>query len=294
MDPYKERRNLTFEQAEGIEPLPQQLALGDLSERARVRLWKVLYDSLVKHRRYSSTGYGGPWLEDPWKTILYDKHVLRDDQYADEFESEFDELLAELREEVEDGTYAKVLGLFQFILQHPKRPPGFDQGVQSALTSSMAAYRVIGGSLIVPIASDEEATAIARAFADLRITEFNGARRHLSSAAEHLTQGRWADSIRESIHAVGAVARTLAPDANTLDPALAKLSGAGHIHPALRAGFGKLYGYTNDNGGIRHEILGTGQAKVDETDALYMFGACAAFVSYLIGRARADGLLKAR
>jgi hypothetical protein len=32
-------------------------------------------------------------------------------------------------------------------------------------------------------------------------------------------------------------------------------------------------------------------ANVDETDALFMIGACAAFVSYLIGKARSADLL---
>jgi hypothetical protein len=33
------------------------------------------------------------------------------------------------------------------------------------------------------------------------------------------------------------------------------------------------------------------QAQVDETDALYMLGSCAAFVSYLINKARQAGVL---
>jgi hypothetical protein len=32
-------------------------------------------------------------------------------------------------------------------------------------------------------------------------------------------------------------------------------------------------------------------AKVDETDALFLLGACAAFVSYVLNKARSTGLL---
>ncbi|MDI3562541.1 hypothetical protein [Bradyrhizobium sp. Arg816] len=59
----------------------------------------------------------------------------------------------------------------------------------------------------------------------------------------------------------------------------------------MKNGFNSLYNYTSDEKGIRHALLDDSAAKVDETDALFMFGACAAFVSYLIGKARANGLL---
>ena len=61
------------------------------------------------------------------------------------------------------------------------------------------------------------------------------------------------------------------------------------IHPALEAGFQKLYAYTSDEHGIRHALNRDG-ANVDEADAIFMLGACASFVSYLIGKARGGGL----
>jgi hypothetical protein len=59
----------------------------------------------------------------------------------------------------------------------------------------------------------------------------------------------------------------------------------------MKAGFGSLYGFTGDAKGIRHPLLESAAAQVDETDALFMIGACAAFVSYLINKARAAGLV---
>ena len=88
--------------------------------------------------------------------------------------------------------------------------------------------------------------------------------------------------LRESIHAVESVARKLDPDSTTLGPALNALAKRGTIHPALRDGFSKLYGFTSDQEGVRHALLEGASPEVDEADALYMFGACAAFVSYLI------------
>jgi hypothetical protein len=60
---------------------------------------------------------------------------------------------------------------------------------------------------------------------------------------------------------------------------------------ARDGGFGSLYGFTSDEDGIRHPLLDSVAAQVDETDALFMIGACAAFVSYLINKASTAGLL---
>jgi hypothetical protein len=116
--------------------------------------------------------------------------------------------------------------------------------------------------------------------------EFHGARAHLRNAGSELTAGNYADSIRESIQAVESVARVLEPSAKSLAPALAKLEKSVRIHHNLQAGFGQLYNFTSDEKGIRHQLLDKLGAKVDETDALYMLGSCAAFVSYLINKAR--------
>jgi hypothetical protein len=129
-----------------------------------------------------------------------------------------------------------------------------------------------------------------RAFADLEATEFHGARQHLRNAGEELTNGNNAGSIRESIHAVESVVRTLEQDGD-FAKALAKLDAKVKIHGAMKIGFDKLYGFSSDEKGIRHSLLDQSAAKVDEVDALFMIGACAAFVSYLINKSRAAGLL---
>ena len=77
----------------------------------------------------------------------------------------------------------------------------------------------------------------------------------------------------------------------TLEPALEALTKHVEIHPALKSGFGKIYGYTSDEQGVRHALL-EGTAKVDLEDAGFMLGACASFATYLVGKARKAGLIK--
>ena len=90
---------------------------------------------------------------------------------------------------------------------------------------------------------------------------------------------------------VESVARVLDQKSSSLRGALARIESKAKIHPALKDSFGKLYGFTSDEKGIRHPLLDEPVGNVDETDALFMIGACAAFVSYLINKARAADLL---
>jgi hypothetical protein len=98
-------------------------------------------------------------------------------------------------------------------------------------------------------------------------------------------------AIREAVHAVESVARVLTGNPKaTISDALGVLKKEERIHPALEAAFQKLYAYTSDEHGLRH-ALNKEEADVDEPDAMYMVGSCAAFVTYLIGKARKYRLL---
>jgi hypothetical protein len=97
-DPYADRKKLTFAQAEGVEPLPTQLALGVLSQRLRARLWNPVHLSLKSAEDDAHFVGGGSFLRQPWEVILYRKHVFRDDRMADQFVNSFDLLSADLKE----------------------------------------------------------------------------------------------------------------------------------------------------------------------------------------------------
>ena len=93
------------------------------------------------------------------------------------------------------------------------------------------------------------------------------------------------------MHAVESVARLLDPGASkTLGPALASLEKSGHLHPALKDAFSKLYGYTSDEEGIRHSLVFQSQSPAGRDEAVFMLGACASFASYLWRRHQAGSL----
>jgi len=149
---------------------------------------------------------------------------------------------------------------------------------------------VIDNEVLCPIGSETDARSITKAFADLKQAGLAGSREHLRSAAAELTAGNFAGTVRESIHAVESAVRVLEPSGD-FSKALSKLEQKTNIHGALKKGFLSLYGFSSDEQGIRHPLLDKEAPSVDEADAMFMIGACSAFLSYLINKSRAAGLL---
>jgi hypothetical protein len=287
---YTDRKKLTFEQAEGAAPLPTQLLPKELTKELRARLWQVLYLELSENIERDDHRYPS-YFQGRWLTILKDKYVFRDHEMIDGFQNRALDHIEAMKHQFSRGSYLQVFGLIQFFLRHPACPHDFWMGFEAVLRDCRAAYCIFDCNTIIPVTSDEDRVALERAFADVAVSEFKGARAHLRNAGSELSNGHYAASIRESIHAVESVARVLEPSAATLTPALAALSTKVRIHPALKSGFSNLYGYTSDEKGVRHALIDGAAADVDEADALYMLGACASFVSYLINKARDSGLL---
>jgi hypothetical protein len=65
---HNERKQLTFEQAEGAAPLPTQLRPGEISPPLRAKLWEPIFDHLLFTKQ--SAGYvGAVFLGSPWSRI---------------------------------------------------------------------------------------------------------------------------------------------------------------------------------------------------------------------------------
>ncbi len=83
------------------------------------------------------------------------------------------------------------------------------------------------------------------------------------------------------------MARQLDPKGGkSFDEAMKALEDRVRIHPALRKAFGGLYGYTSDEQGIRHALLDKPESPVGRDEAVFMLGACASFVTYLLSKSR--------
>jgi hypothetical protein len=279
-----DRKLVSFEQAEGRAPLPTQLALKKLSPQLRAQLFFV-FDMHVLPRRGDHT------VAEPWNAILKAEFVFHQNRFSSEYISLHFQQIRRIQTIIENGDYVEVFGFIEWILRFNYTPAAFRKHIADVLVNCHAAYRVVDGDTIAPITDPTEAAALEAALKSARAVGITGAYAHLRSSIEAATAGKYPDCVREAIHAVEAVAVQLAPGSTTLGPALVKLEKAGAIHEAMKKGFSALYGYASDEKGIRHSLLDQDAANVDEADALFMLGACASFVSYLIAKGRLAGLL---
>ena len=286
-----DRTKMTFSQAEGLEPLPRRLELGDISSGTRSILWNIFY-ILLKRASHKPTVEPPLLTYAPWPEILEHWHIVGCNLPADEYSNGLRENIETVKNVILHGAFNEVFDFIQFVLRHHACPYEFSGRIKSILERTLTAYSVMDeGPTIVPAVLVEEGQALRGAFEAVEKSGFEGARVHLRTAVEELNSGNFASSVRESIHAVESVAKTLEPTSNTLTPALKALSKKIEIHPALTGAFSSMYGYTSDEKGIRHALL-KDEAKVDIDDAVFMIGACASFVSYLIANGRKAGLIE--
>ena len=273
-------KSVSFSQAQGYEPLPQPLKPEELGEAARVAVWNVLYSMASKSLEYP---YRGPWTE-ILKTIHGDFYGRAIDEWGEYELIGARRTLSNTRTLIFGASFNQVFDLLTFIMRNDRCPPTFTQRIASTFGRLQLAY-VIDTSLpptIYPVSTAEEGGALIGAFHQIDNAGMMGARRHLQEAGSCINQQDWAGSVRESIHAVESVARVIAPKTKTLGEALKVLEDMGLLeHSALRQGFNNIYGYTNDEQGIRHALLSQDLANVGQDEALFMFGACASFASYL-------------
>ena len=274
-------RDLTFSQAQGYEELPGPLQLEELPSEARTHIWNEFYTAILATAHFSEEyqDVGGVW-----EAILHAKHVWHDKLPIDEWDVAFHERTHQLRHSIETLQFNEVFDLIQFVLRHPKCPPGFIDAMKRTFALSRLAYTIDEAEppTIIPAVTDVEGRTVVESMQTLRRAGLDGSAAHLRKAAECINRNDWAGSIRESIGAVESVARQLDPKASKdLGPALASLEKGQTLHPALKGALTKLYGYTSNEQGVRHALLDQSSANVGLDEAVFMLGACASFTSYL-------------
>lgn len=144
-------------------------------------------------------------------------------------------------------------------------------------------YRFVNKQ-IVPITDEMEIEEIEKAVDE---NPFDNSKKLLQEALNKLSDRNnkdFAGCIHKSISAVESVCQSLLGEQKSLGDALKKLEENGiKINGALKSAFSTLYGWTSDNGNIRHaNIKNSDNPTFDE--AKFMVVACSAFINYLISK----------
>ena len=293
--------HFTFSQRNGYEDLPEPMKLEQLSPDLRRELCNAVRQCLLNiHKRgYPSCRYAENFIERTLGRFL----KVAESQIRKKFD--FQESLDYFEKLLMKSNFNRVLDLLEIVFNETefesvtveeyeilKRLRSSSASKIQKLFNKHAAPYWLDTSQqpywFLPRTSEEEGAAARQAMETLRQGGMNGAVTHLRKAARFINTGDHADSIRESIHAVESVARTIdSGSSKTLGPALSSLKNCGLLqHKALEKAFQQLYGYTSDEQGIRHALLDKDAADVGLEDALFMFGACSSFAGYLTQKQR--------
>lgn len=266
----------------------------DLDVETRTELWNVIVAMKeLLYKKYKESSYRDSTAEQLTGAIW----AWEFKRARDEMESQA-VVWAAMKKRIMSGEWFDVLNLIEETAKHLESyQTNYTKGLSLAIRDGfnnrfehyLVGYRFIGDE-ITPIDSTAEAEAVVGATEDA--SSIAGARHHLQKATEHLADRQnpdYPNSIKESISAVEAVVKKVTGEGQ-LGAGLNKLEAVGlTIHPALKAAWSKMYGWTSDEDGIRHG--GIEAADADQALAKYMLVTCSAFVSYLIEEGRKASLL---
>ncbi len=202
---------------------------------------------------------------------------------VDTIPSKFYEVKTTMKTYFFQADWFEIYDFIEFVPTHgPHRWKGeYIEAVNAFLERENSAYRFIEETL-TEITSEIEAQSIEIAIE--KSTPYHGTKKHLQTALSLMSNRKKPDyrnSIKESISAVESLSKIITSNKKTtLGEALKILEKDYEIHPALKSAFSALYGYTNDEGGIRHALLE--EDNLTKADAKFMLVTCSAFINYVI------------
>jgi hypothetical protein len=250
-----------------------------MNDELRVSLWNVLF---ISKWDIESDIYRQNQIEKDIVTfgaILWFAYFKKP---VDARPNYFQEILQTIRNYFMECKWHEVYDFLEFTLNYYK-DENLTEFINGILEKELSGYRFING-IISDIADSQEIEMLEQALND---NDFPAVRAHLRRALELLSNQKSPDyrnSIKESISAVESLAKVMSgkPKA-TLGDALKLIEKKGKVHPSLKEGFSKLYGYTSDEGGIRHAMLD--EPSLSAADAKFFLLACTNFINYLKSKA---------
>lgn len=276
-----------FSERMGYKPIKAELQIESIDGDLRNTLWNVLYMYYIERDKEQ-------WIDNSDFKIFY--HIIWHNFFKKPIDSltRVPTVVEKIRDWFFKACWWEVYDFLEFIpgCNEDRISEEFRKTCNHALEKEMAGYRFVD-KLISPITNENELGEIEKAIENTKQTKLFGVHEHLKTALAKLSHRKIPDyrnSIKESISAVESICRIISEDPKAeLGQALKKLEDKGiEIHAALKKGFSSIYGYTSDEGGIRHAMLE--ESKLEFEDAQYMLITCSAFTNYLIVKAQKAGI----
>lgn len=276
---------MRFSERYGYKKVREIVQIDSIDEPLRNALWSLLKVFVWDHMRASTGIYGGYYLSSGSNKEIrelcnrlwfsYFKKPL------DQLDDEWAKVHGQLRKYFFGCDWYEVYDFLEFVATNYERYQFKDNFIASCnktLEKEISAYRFVDG-LISRITEQQEVDEIERALE----TALGPVRTHLRRALELLSSREAPDyrnSIKESISSVESLAAiAVGADKGTLGQLIKRLEDEIQLHPALRTAFSSLYGYTSDEGGIRHALMESENVRFE--DAKFFLVVCSAFINFV-------------
>ncbi|WP_366183849.1 AbiJ-NTD4 domain-containing protein [Flavobacterium ovatum] len=279
---------MRFTQKLGLSPIKTELEKTGMSPELRNSLWTVVIETILEFRS-NERGYNNYGQREAYSKLA---EYFRD-LWIDFFKMPIDNLSISYGciygnspfEFVRAWFYKATWGeVFDFIEFSSSYHDSFAEICNNFLKRELSAFRFVDGQL-VEINSKEEVVEIQNAIRNA--DKFKSVKTHIQTALELLSDRKnpdYRNSIKESISAVESLAKIIIKDdKTTLGQALKEIEKKHQIPNSLKSAFSALYGYTSDEGGIRHSLL-ENNVNVGMEEARFMLITCSAFVNYLMNK----------
>lgn len=273
----------TFSQRMGLAPIAPEFQLNNISGDLRNRLWSLLTSRCFDNVTFPSYSYN---LSKSCNHYFY-SYAIWDQIFKksiDTIPHQWSTAVQEIREWYFKAKWNQVYDLIDFC--YKIAPKGEKQAyvfqANQILEQENSGFRFVGDE-IVPITDVHEIDSIKAAMCYKG--EWEPISSHISTSLSLLSDKinpDFRNSIKESISAVESAARLLCGDIKaTLGDATRLIERGGKLHPAMAKALSNLYGYTSDEGGIRHSMLD--EPNLSFLDAKFMLVICTAFCNHLRG-----------
>lgn len=289
----------SFLQRMGHKPMQKAIQLDDLDSELRAGIWNLLTKALWEQWEPRPSGYAmhsrsAEAVEvEQLAERLWARHFGEPIDTMPDFKARYGHtasVYGRLRAVILTAPPLQALDLLDAIVRFSRDSwrDSLCKALNSVLTRENCGYRFVD-QLLVPVTATAEIEAIETALEK----SSKAVREHLSTALELLADRKAPDyrnSIKESISAVEAACQAIAgmPKA-TLGDCLKAIKKVKPLHQAFDMALTRLYGWTSDDGGIRHALTEEG-VKVTHADAQFMLVSCSAFTNYLWSVAAESGI----
>jgi hypothetical protein len=278
---------MKFSDRIGITKPPDVFQLNSMNDELRNSLWNAIAKTIKPD---SSTSTFKKFLEDLF--LRFFKESITSLPYSDfDCRTNLENRFMQLKWY---DTYNLLEIIIKIVETHSTKinQKGFVELINYILKEELAGYTIING-LFVQITNPEEIKSIEDAQSTPVTKGLKNVSEHITTAVTLLSKKPSADyknSIKESISAVEGICKMITGvNSGGLKEALNKLSESIEIHSALKEAYLKIYGYTSDEGGIRHPMLEDN--NVGFAEAKYMLVSCSAFVNYIVDKASKANLI---